>query len=205
MSEIKEEKSINNYPIPATIECTNKILNQLKNCICKIENKNGIETGFFYYVSYKNEKLKVLITNNKIINEEIIKENKTIKVSINDGKEYKIIELENKKIYINKKYEITIIEIKEKDNINNFLELDDEINNNRNIYILQYQKYLDGQRATVSYGIINNIENEYNIIYYSYRENDSLGLPILNLKNNKIIGINNKSIKNYNKGRFIFF
>ena len=55
MSEIEKEKLIENYPIPVTIEGTNKILNQLKNCICKIENKNDNGTGFFCIISYKNK------------------------------------------------------------------------------------------------------------------------------------------------------
>ena len=34
-----KEKLLNLYPIPITIECTNIILQQMKNCICKINNK----------------------------------------------------------------------------------------------------------------------------------------------------------------------
>ena len=134
--EIEKEKAIDCYPKPVTIEGTIKILEQLKNCICKIENKNGEGTGFF--------------------------------CSINDDKEYKIIELKNKKIYINKEYDITIIEInKEKENINNYIELDNKIMkqkiiniNSESIYILQYPNSLYGQKASVSYGIIENIESE---------------------------------------------
>ena len=51
MLEIEKEKLLQNYPIPVTIEVTNKILYQLKNCICKIENKNGNGTGFFCHIS----------------------------------------------------------------------------------------------------------------------------------------------------------
>ena len=126
--EIEKEKAIDGYPKPVTIEGTIKILEQLKNCICKIENKNGNGTGFFCYIPYKNEKLEVLITNNHIIDEEIINENEKIEVSINDDKEYKIIELKNKKIYTSKLYDTTIIEINSvNDNIHNYLELDDQI------------------------------------------------------------------------------
>ena len=169
MSEIIEkEKSIENYPKPVTIEGTIKILNQLQNCICKIQNENGNGTGFFCNIPYQNEKLKVLITNNHIINEKIIKKYKRINISINNDKEHKIIELNNKKIYTSEEYDITIIEIKE--NINNYLEIEDEIYedniNKKSIYILQYPNYSDGQKAAVSYGIINSIQDEYNIIHY---------------------------------------
>ena len=80
MEDIEKEKIINNYPKPVTIKGTMKILYQLQNCICKIENKNGNGTGFFCYIPYKNKKIKVLITNNHIINEDILKENNKIQI-----------------------------------------------------------------------------------------------------------------------------
>ena len=208
---IEKEKALDNYPKPVTIEGSIKIIAQLKNSICKIENKNGNGTGFFCYIPYKKEKLKVLITNNHIINEEIIKENDKIQVSINDNKKYKIIELKNKKIYTNKNYDITIIEIKS-ENIDYFLELDEEILNqdiisinNKSVYILQYPNSLEGQKAAVSYGIIKGIKDEYNIIHYCCTENGSSGSPIMNLFNNKIIGIHKESVKdkNYNRGTLL--
>ena len=207
MSEVEKEKLLDKYPAPVTIEGTNKILNQLKNYICKIENKNGNGTGFFCYIPYKNEKLEVLITNNHAINEEILKE-KRIKVSLNDEKENKIIELKNKKIYTSKLYDTTIIEINPvNDNIHNFLELDDQIFDdfinifNKSVYILQYPKSLDGQKAAVSYGVIKNIDDDYNIIHYCSTEYGSSGSPILNLVNNKIIGIHKENMKNNNYHR----
>ena len=167
MNEIKKEISLENYPLPVTIDGTIKILNQLKNCICKIKNKKGSGTGFF--CSLPNN-IKVMITNNHVINEDILKENEIIEISLNDNKEYKKIILKNKTIYTNKEYDITIIEISEKDKINDYLELDenifrDNINEfKQSIYILQYPKYLYEQKASVSYGVIKDIE-EYNIYH----------------------------------------
>ena len=80
MIQIEKEKSLDSYPLPVTIEGTNIILEQMKKCICKIENKNGNGTGFFCYIPYQNKKLEVMITSNHIINDEIIKNNKIIKV-----------------------------------------------------------------------------------------------------------------------------
>ena len=89
-------------------------------------------------------------------------------------KEYKNneIDINKKMIYINKKYDVTIIEIKkEKENINKFLELDENIFNenpilyNESIYILQYSKYDKEQKAAISYGRFKQIEIDgYNII-----------------------------------------
>ena len=211
MEEIEKEKSIDNYPNPVTIEGTNKILNQLKSCICKIENNSGNGTGFFCCISYQNKTLKVLITNNHLINQEFINENKEILISLNDDKEYKTIELKNKQIYTSIEYDTTIIEIKQKENINDYLELDEKIIkhninlSNKSIYILQYPKYSDGQKASVSYGIIKNIQDEYNIIHYCCTESGSSGSPILDLINNKIIGIHKEGVKNrdYNRGTIL--
>ena len=132
---IEKEKAIDNFPKPVTIEGSIKIIDQLKNSICKIENKNGNGTGFFCNIPYKNEKLKVLITNNHIINEDIIKENNKIQVSINDNKQYIIIELKNKKIYTDKNYDITIIDLtKEKISLQINNKYSDIILKNRKLY-----------------------------------------------------------------------
>ena len=76
---------------------------------------------------------------------------------------------------------------------------------NKSVYILQYPKSLDGQKAAVSYGIIKNIDDDYNIIHYCSTEYGSSGSPILNLANNKIIGIHKENMKNknYNRGTLL--
>ena len=85
MSESNNEKtSMEIYPI--TINEMDIISEQMKKCIFKIENQNEYGTGFFCYIPYKNEKLKVMITSYKILNEDIIENNKTIEVSLNDNK-----------------------------------------------------------------------------------------------------------------------
>ena len=112
---------------------------------------------------------KILITNNHIINEEIIKNNNILKVKLDDTikKDIKI-----KDYYTSMKYETTIIEIEIEDKNVHYLELDEDIFDeniniyNKSIYIIQYPKYGDEQKAAVSYGILNGIQNDYNIIYY---------------------------------------
>ena len=93
------------------------------------------------------------------------KNNKEINLLINDDKEVKTIKLgEKRQTYFNKKFDITIIELKENDNINNFLELDDNLFKEEtkvyykgiSIYILHY---LLGNKATVSYGLSTDIDN----------------------------------------------
>ena len=83
---------------------------------------------------------------------------------MNDYNQLKIINIDpTRNIYFNKEYNTTIIELKDYDNINNYLELDDNLfgNNiksifeNESIYILQY---LNSAKAIVSYGNLNQLK-----------------------------------------------
>ena len=218
MEEIKKEKILDDYPLPVTIEKTQIILNQMQNFICKIENKKGNGTGFFCYIPFKNKLLPVLITNNHVINQEILNINKNkIIISYNKDKQKiqkQIIINDNRKIYTSKQYDTTIIEIfKEKDKIDDFLELDDNIFYkyinlfNKSIYVIQYPKIGYCQEASVSYGILKDIQEEYNIIHYCCTQDGSSGSPILNLENNKVIGIHKGTsiLFNFNKGTLLNF
>ena len=191
---------MNNFPNPlkaVNIEGTKKILDQMTNCICKVKNNQLIETGFFCKIPYKNNtKINVLITSYQIINEFYLTQYNFINLLLDDFNQQKIINLDpTRNIYFNKEYNTTIIELKEYDNINNYLELDDNlfVNNNNmqsifeneSIYILNY---FNGGKSTVSYGILNKL-NGFNIAHGCGLESSSNGAPILNLTNNKVIGI----------------
>ena len=115
---------------PISLKQTEKILEQMKSkSICRIDDKG---TGFFVKIPYKSKLLPVLITNNHIISTKDIKSNKNISLYLNNDKIIKTIKLDNNRLmYTNEKFDITIIEIKEnEDNLNNdYLELDDNIIN----------------------------------------------------------------------------
>ena len=107
---MKGEKKINNFPEPVSINGTMKILEQMKYSICKIYKANG--TGFFCHIPYKNTYLNVLMTNYHVIDENFIKENDVIKLTLNDDKDDKNISLdEDRKVYLNKEYDITILTV----------------------------------------------------------------------------------------------
>ena len=206
MSVIKE-KILESSPRPVSIEGTKTILSQMKNSICKIYKCNG--TGFFCKIPFKNFKFKVLMTNYHVIDEEYIKDNKIMKISLNN-ENVDIKELNNRTIYFNKEYDIAIIEIKNSDKIEaNYLDLGDEIfednseliYENKSVYTLHYPKM---DEASVSYGIIKNIEN-YDIKHTCCTEQGSSGSPIMYLLNNKVIGIHRGASPkyNYNLGSFI--
>ena len=209
-----EEKKINNYPEILDLGNAEKVIFQMKNNICRINLLDGAKgTGFFCLIPFpdNNNIFRALITNNNIIGENILYNIKKINISINNFNEDLI--LQNRILYTRKDYDITIIQIKEEDNINYFLELDNNILNNysnipfvkSSIYIIQFPGHTDN--PGVSHGIIDSIENVgYTFLHSCSTEEGSSGSPILNSKN-KVIGIHRGSLKNknFNYGTFMNF
>ena len=68
-----------------SIDKTEIILEQMKNCICKINGKKK-GTGFFCQITYNNKLIPVLMTNYHIIDDNYIEKNKEIIISINEEK-----------------------------------------------------------------------------------------------------------------------
>ena len=196
--EKMSEKSI----FPVTIEGTTNILNQMKCAICKIYKGDGkYGSGFFCQIFPKTNNYKTfLITSNYVINENSINKDKKIQLTLKDGQTN--IELnidESRKTYFSKSSGVTIIEIKNTDNINYFLELDNSIFNSaalgfksNSIYNISYQ---NNQKVSVSYG---NLKGFKGITIYHNCSTDSVspGSPLLNLHNNKVIGLHLGTNKN---------
>ena len=204
---------------PISLEKTRKILKQMESCVCKmyIEGKKG--TGFFMKIPYKNDSLKVLITNNHVLNDNDIDIGKTITFSLNNDKPIINIKIkENMKRYTNEILDITIIELKDNDNINNFLDLDEKIkerinsennedetqyNNlfmNQSIYILSYIDQIYS-----SYGLLTKISGD-TINHKCSTEEGASGSPILSLESNSVIGVHRSGTKynlNINYGTLI--
>ena len=193
--------NINNYIKPITKKGTQIILEHMSYCLCKIFNKEIIGIGFFCKFFGR----KAIITSYQILDENYFINNNNINFSIGDYNEKRTIYIDIKRqVYCNKEDNITIIELKNEDNINYFIELDDNIYfdtiyEKESIYLLHY---LNNAIPSVSYGIIKNIDN--NIIKTtSYIESGINFAPILNTNNNKVIGIWNKNIQNNNSNNGI--
>ena len=211
------EAALQDYPEPIFYESTKKILEQMAKNICKINIDGKKGTGFFTKIPVDTKLIPVLVTNYHVINKEYLAEKNEIEVDL-FNEESKIIKINNKFIYYNEEYDVTMIEIDEKkDGKYEYLELDDDILNNNKIkkyigksmYIIQYPSYHEDQQLAVSYGIIKNrfIDKEYNFIHYCCTEKGSSGSPILNINNNKLIGIHKQTDenKNYNIGSFLYY
>ena len=198
-NEMKEnEQYLNDYPIPITYEDTKIIMEQMEKKICEITSSDYSKgTGFFCKIPFptKDKLLPVLITNWHVIKNEILyRENEEITIFIKNEKKGRILNLNNRLKYTNQEIDITIIELKEKDdNIYDYLELDQNIieegSNNiyggKTIYIIQYPE----SKLSVSYGILNKIEKGYEFSHLCSTKVGSSGSPILCLNEKKVIGI----------------
>jgi len=72
--EYEEESKKENYPDCISLECTEKIIEQMKSKVCKIYLDSGNGTRFFCKIKFPNNKIiPVLITNNHVINESLLK------------------------------------------------------------------------------------------------------------------------------------
>ena len=160
-----KEKYIEKYPNPVSLEGTKIILRQMMKNVYKIFGSNGKKgTAFFCKINTENDILYTLITNNHIIDEEHIKNNKLIKLLLNENDDINIDISKKRRVYTNKLFDNTIIEIfPEKDKIINFMDLDERLfkNNSKvfyektSAYIIHYPE--NDFTPSVSYGIIEEL------------------------------------------------
>ena len=70
----KKEGLLIEYPNVISYDCTKKLIEQMEKSIIKIKIGNNQGTGFFCQIPFpdKNNMLQVLITNNHIIDEQIL-------------------------------------------------------------------------------------------------------------------------------------
>ena len=197
LSKEKDSKLEEYYQsIPNEIKI--KIDIQMRNSICEIEyNESKIGNGFLCKIPYPDfsKLLPVLIINTNIINE--IKYLNDIKILFDNNKKIRYIKnIKERKTYINKEYEILIIEIfPNEDDLNTFLEIDENIFKNTN-YNNKYISIFNYSNELI-YGIINNLTD--NRIEYKFWEKDGIiNGPIILIDNIKVIGIK-KELKNNNE------
>ena len=182
---------------------------QLRKYICEINTKNrkkGI--GFFCKIALQDKTnfMPILIINSNLIGEEVTK-NEIIIIKFKDKNEEINIPLENKLIYKNKIYDITFIEIKEENILdNNYLGLDDLILDNNscfekkiNVYTMKYIE----EKLYISFGKLKEIFEDNNNIYSFFKIKSAFNIfPIINQENNKLIGLHINNNINYNQNLF---
>jgi V8-like Glu-specific endopeptidase len=200
-----------------------KLMNLGEKKICKIicSNSTGdivTGTGFFCSVvmdEWESLKMRVLITNNHVLNEDKIKFGKKIKFTTNDDEQNYEIEIDKERtIFTSKKYDITIIEIKKEDKIqpDAFFEIDDSVfkpdynYKNKIIYLLHYP---NGKEMSFSQGTIKKVgkdENDYEIFHLCSSDHGSSGGPLIS-EDFKVIAIHKGAPKqsdfNFNYGTLL--
>ena len=186
------------------------MMNQANKCICKIIINNEIYgTGFFCKIPFPDSThlLPVLMTHSHLLNTDKIVKGQTIQFTMEKDKlSFKILLDINRITYISHKYNITIIEIKENDSldINSFLEIDEQIlssdlNEKMEIYLLQHT-------SEYSAGITKKIKNDISNFEHSCAsKKGSLGCPLINLDNLKVIGMHIGTNNKLNLGLFLKF
>ena len=219
MEKYIKEKEVPNQPKAIDTKEMYTLLNLIKTHICKIYCKDGSHgTGFFCYIPIGwGNILPALLTNNHVLKINDIKPGQTIYFTIdNDDKKYSIIVDNNRKTFTNEIFDVTIIEIKQEDKIEekSFFDLDKQIFEensykifrNYQIFVLHYPK---GEEMKISPGVIKNITEEENcktIHHLDDTSGGSSGGPIINKINFQVIGIHKGAAeegKNYNLGTLL--
>jgi len=196
-------------PIPEILESPIKTKSTLLpiekkyNATCKLIT--GYGTGFFCKINIKKKQFKFLFTNNTVINENQLINGSRIKIYYNNELHY--IDITYKRFTCtNENLNYTCIEIFDDDKIENFFDIDSNINSNdpnleyqnEEINLIEYPK---GDEIIFCEGHIKEIKN--NEIFHSIKTiRNSSGTPIiLPLRNYNVIGIHCGSLRD-DKGIF---
>lgn len=225
---MKEEKESSNFSViindgaagkPILFEDYKIFNKQNKNSVCKIIKDNKLlGTGFLCIIPFpdKLNQLPVLITCNHILSKDDIKIGNEINLNFEDN-DTKILYIDkSRKVYTNdKKYDITIIEIKENDDlkINKMLEIDDDINDldseeNLNIYENEtmYMIHYPNGKNSLSFGTIKKVNtNNVEIEHLCASRSGSSGAPIINYNTFKVVAMHTgrHKTKNINFGKIL--
>ena len=168
------------------------ILSEIEKCVCKIIRKTKTGSGFFCEVPEKN--IKLLITNNHVIDEIYLEQGNKIAFTISENEKeiYGEIDLEKERFKLtNKELDFTIIEILNEDNIKKFLQINNE-QYKPDDELFSYQ-YAGGVKLGFSFGKLLK-KKAYALIYDVGTKGGSSGSPILLIRNKKVIGLHKGAI-----------
>ena len=180
----------------------NQLEEKAKKATCKIKSK-FIGTGFFCKIPFNNNKtiIKVLFTNNHILNEESLEIGKTINI-IYKGNSKDIKITKDRLVFTDsreykKGLDYSCIEIFDSDGIEDFYEIFDCKNFSKKEILSVSGYYNNGEKLNTKSGYLDEIKN-YKIKHKVDTDHGCSGSPIIltNDKDFKIIGIHRNYIKN---------
>ena len=167
-------------------------LNKVIKSVYKVKYNNRVGTGFLIKLNKDQKELNCLMTNEHVITKEMIESNEIIEIENKSDEKLIKINLDKNERFIiyNEEMDISIIEIKIDDNINDKCFLLPNLDNymeyiDKDIYIVQYPL---GKNISYSEGKIKNIKNE-ELIYDASTKLGSSGSPILIKNTIEVIGI----------------
>ena len=178
-----------------------KIANsEIEKCVCKIIKEEEMKSGTGFFCNIPQKKLKVIITNNHVINEKNLNEDKKIKIEVEEKEKEINLELKRFKT-TDKDIDFTLIEIREEDNINNFLEIDENIytNDYKNKQIFSVQ-HPGGDELNYSHGKI--LGKKDGLLLNSVGTlGGSSGYPLILFNNLKVIGLHKGCVYDENENK----
>ena len=179
-------------------------ITKVSKSICKIgiETPRGITikgTGFLMKLLISYEIFYFLISNEHVLTNNMIKENKNIIIYYDSEYEIRNIKLDSKKRYIRSfndfGLDITAVEIIEEDDLSNdyfLLPGNSSLNNRLLNSQINIPQYMQGKNLVFARGEVTNI-NKYQITHLANTDQGSSGSPIFLEKNVRVIGIHKGS------------
>jgi surface protein len=207
---IIKEAHIDGHISSMSLKTMKYLCERMEKSICKIQKPNNkVGTGFLCNIKDKNNSnpIPVIMTCNHVLDGNDLMSGKEIDLIFNNIQHKKLIINKKRKIYTNEDQDISIIEIKKSDKINeeDFLELEENIfnenmysfYNKKQVYILHYP---NGNEIRYSTDFIRGIDEQKDEIQHFCSTNSgSSGAPILNFETGKVIGVH----FGYNQGKKI--
>ena len=199
-----EEKDFNNEFFDLK-ELPEKLTNDFQKYAIKILLGDSFGTGFFCIIYLDNNKpMPVLFTCYHVLNEDYIEKNQFLYFNFlyNGNNTKGSIDLKIKRIfYLDEDLDVTIIEIKEEDNLDiySFFEMDNSIilNNpnilHHNVYLLHFPSGFES--IQYSQGVISGLIKNVNFTTDYSTKPGSSGSPIFDYKSNLVIGMHQKAKK----------
>ena len=180
-----------------------------ENTICQILNEKNkiISIGFICKININKNPMIILLTAGCIFPDNQLK-NLNTQMQIKINKTIKTIEISsNKFICTNEELYYTCIEISEKENINDYLEIEINENNKNEEYknekIIMLSYLYNNSSVSFSEGNIIAIKNNEQLHYSNNSGIGSTGSPLLLCSNLKVIGIHVGNHKDYRRGILI--
>ena len=161
-----------------------------EDAACKLITGKG--TGFFCELQLKNNTMKVLLTCNHVLKENLIKNNS--KITLKHQNTIKEIEINEKRfVCTNEELDYTCIEILNEDNFNDYFQIEKNINNNLNeIYnneLFAIYQCPEGNDLSLSEGKIEEFKSDGLIWHNISTDKGSSGGPLILSKNLNVVGI----------------